>query len=227
MKILLTKSIPQSNLDFIKSFGWDYDLVEVLDIALVEVEELPKEKADGWIISSRNSMPVVQKFIEHAPTSIYCIGHWMGNQLKKIFPSGQIMTFKKMRDLVNRIQKQSGQDLLYFCADNHRAELEDGLRGTSSIVTKVITHESRLTYPVLEKNYDAVFVFSPRSAESLLKNNTFNSKTVFACVGPTTVSYLNEQGITNTFCSSYPESEILLKEFRVWINSSSKSISNS
>ena len=216
MTILLTKSLPQSNLDLIKSYGWDYDVVEVLDIALVEVKELPAEKVDAWIISSRNSLPVVQKFIDQAPPYIYCIGNWMGNQLKKIFPPARILTFKKMNDLVIKLQKQSDQHLLYFCADNHREELEEGLRGTSLTLTKIITHESQLTNPILKKEYDVVFVFSPRSAESLLKNNTFNPKTIFACIGSTTVSYLDEQGIDNTFCTSYPDSEILLKEFKTW-----------
>jgi uroporphyrinogen-III synthase len=217
MTILLTKALPQSNLDLINSFGWKFDIINALDIALVDVNNLPDDKADAWIISSRNSLAVVQKFILQVPPIIYCIGHWMGSELKKIFPPSQIFTYKKMKDLVVRLQKQNHKHLLYFCADNHRGELEEGLTGTPSIITKLTTHESRMTNPKLSKNYDAVFVFSPRSAESLLKNNSFSAKTIFACIGPTTVSYLNEHSIDNTFQASYPETEILMKEFHTHI----------
>ncbi len=217
MTILLTKALPQSSLDLINSYGWEFDIINALDIALVDVNNLPDVKTEAWIISSRNSLAVVQKFILQVPPIIYCIGHWMSRELKKIFPPSQIFPYKKMKDLVEHLQKQNHKQLLYFCADNHRGELEEGLKGTPSIITKLTTHESRMTYPKLNKNYDAVFVFSPRSAESLLKNNSFSDKTIFVCIGPTTVSYLNEQSIVNTFEASYPESEILMKEFRTHI----------
>jgi uroporphyrinogen-III synthase len=217
LNILLTKQLPQPNIELIKSFGWDFDIVNALEISLVNVEQLPSNQADAWIVSSRNSLAVVQKFIAEAPAKIYCIGNWMAKELGKIFEPSRIMSFKKMSDLVGKLQKQSNQHFLYFCADNHREELEEGMQGTLSVITKIITHESRLTHPILKKDYDVVFVFSPRSAESLLKNNTFSPKTIFACIGSTTVSYLKEQGMANTFCASYPESEILLNELRTWV----------
>jgi uroporphyrinogen-III synthase len=70
-----------------------------------------------------------------------------------------------------------------------------------------------MTFPVIKNTFDALFVFSPRSAESLLKYNTFSAKTIFACIGPTTASYLNSRGITDIFTPSYPDSRILLEEF--------------
>ena len=218
MTVLLTKSLPSSNLDLIKSFSWGFDIVNALEISLVDVQKLPANQADAWIVSSRNSLPVVQKFIAEAPAKIYCIGNWMAKELGKIFEPSRIMSFKKMNDLVGKLQKQSNQHFLYFCADNHREELEEGMRGSSTVITKIFTHESSLTNPILKKDYDAVFVFSPRSAESLLTNNAFATKTTFACIGPTTASYLMQQGITNTFTASYPEATILLKEFHERLN---------
>ena len=214
MNILLTKILPPSNLDLIKSFGWDYDIVETLNISPVDVKELPAETFDAWIISSRNSFSTVQRFIHQAPAFLYCVGSWMENELKKI-TSSQIKNFENMKALATTLQNQNNQRLLYFCADNHREELEQGMKGSGSVIAKVITHKSKLAYPTVKKNYDVVFVFSPRSAESLLKNNSFTDKTTFACIGPTTAEYLSKHGITKTFVASYPDSTLLLKEFNI------------
>ena len=212
MIVLLTKKLPSSSTDLIKSWGWHVDLIEALNITPVEVNEL-SPTSNAWIISSRNSWPVVQKFIDRAPSFIYCVGRWLPKELRKTRMSAKIADFKDMKSLVAELGKRGFQQVLYFCADNHRDELEQGLKDHPVEIIKVITHESRLTVPVLDEAYDAIFVFSPRSAESLLKKNTFDPQTVFACIGPTTVSYLHEQGITNTFCASRPDNKLLLKEF--------------
>jgi len=115
--------------------------------------------------------------------------------------------------LVTDLMGQNFKSILYFCGEEHRQELEEGLKNSSVKISKVITHQSQMTFPVVKNSFNAVFIFSPRSAESLLKNNSFNNKTIFACIGSTTASYLNSRGITNTFISSYPDSRNLLEEF--------------
>jgi len=112
---------------------------------------------------------------------------------------------------------QSFKSILYFCGEEHRQELEEGLKYSSVKISKVITHQSQMTFPIVKNNFDAIFVFSPRSAESLLKDNSFESQTTFACIGSTTSTYLNSRRITNTFISSYPDSRILLEEFHAQI----------
>lgn len=187
-------------------------MIEALDITPVEVKSVP-QVSDAWIISSRNSWHVVQKFIHLAPGAIYCIGNWMSDELKKTAIKSEIKCFENMKALALEVSHQNFRHLLYFCGDNHRGELEKGLKDHPAGIAKVITHESRLTFPLLEKSYDVVFVFSPRSIDSLMRNNRFAPQTIFACIGPTTVSDLNERGIFNTFCASYPDSKILLTEF--------------
>ncbi len=211
----MTKRLSASILDLIKSWGWDFDVVEALSISLLEVKEIPG-KTDAWIISSRNSWKIVQEFISQTPSVIYCIGLWLQNELTKAGVPSEIKSFENMKALSADLQNQKSQHMLYFCADNHRAELGMALKNTSISITKVITHESRLAFPVLKKNYDAVFIFSPRSAESLLKNNKFNERTSFVCIGPTTAEYLHGQGITNTFCASYPDTKLMFQEFKRW-----------
>lgn len=212
MNTLITKKLSSSNLDLIKSWGWHYDVIEALNIAPVKVKSVP-QASDAWIISSRNSWHTVQTFSYLAPGAIYCIGSWMSDELKKIGVKSEIKCFENMKALVLEVSHQNIRHVLYFCGDHHRDELEMGLKDRPVTIEKVITHESRLTFPILDKLYDVAFVFSPRAVESLMKNNAFSDQTIFACIGPTTVSYLNEHGIFNTFCPSYPDSKILLTEF--------------
>jgi uroporphyrinogen-III synthase len=151
--------------------------------------------------------------VNQAPDSIHCVGHWMKEELVKTGIKSVIRSFENMKKLVSDLVGRNFKSILYFCGENHRRELEEGLKNSSAQISKVITHQSQMTYPAVKSNFEAVFVFSPRSAESLLKNNSFNSRTIFACIGSTTADYLNSQGITNTFTASYPESRILLEEF--------------
>jgi uroporphyrinogen-III synthase len=211
MNVLLTKKLSPFDLDLIRSWGWSVETVETLNITPVEVKEIPK--AEVWVISSRNSFESVKKFLDHEPGFIYCVGNWMKEELMKTRAKSGIKSFENMKKLATDLVKQSFKSILYFCGEEHRKELEEGLKNSLIKISKVITHQSQMTFPVVKNNFDAVFVFSPRSAESLLKNNTFNAKTIFACIGLTTASYLKSRGITNTFIPSYPDSRILLEEF--------------
>jgi len=168
---------------------------------------------DAWIVSSRNSFAAVKKFLGEAPQRIYCVGVWMKNEIEKLNVKVSVKSFENMSVLASDLAKENFREVIYFCGREHRQELEKGLKGTTMKITKVITHESEMAFPVVKKSFDAVFVFSPRSAESLLKNNTFSAQTMFACIGSTTAEYLHHCGIKNTFVSSYPDSSILLKEF--------------
>jgi uroporphyrinogen-III synthase len=211
MLALITKKLSSSNLDLLKSSGWEFDVIESLEIIPLKINKPPV--ADVWILSSRNSLLAIKEFVKQAPAQIYCIGKWVENELKSANVQSHVQSFDSMKSLAADLRNKKFNRLLYFCGDHHRQELSQALVGGPSLLTKVITHESRLTYPILKKTYDAVFVFSPRSVESLLHNNSFTKETIFACIGPTTVSYLHQRGQTNTFCASSPDSEILLREF--------------
>ncbi len=212
MNILLTKKLPQETLDLIKSWEWKYEVVETLKITPVEVKEMPLN-AEAWIVSSRNSLDAVEKFMSSAPEYVFCVGDWIKKEIEKTGAKTTVKSFENMKSLASDLSKQNLQDVVYFCGDEHRQELEEGLKNTNTKISKVITHQSEMTFPVLKKAFEAVFVFSPRSAESLLKNNQFTVKTVFACIGSTTADYLRSRGVVNIFVSSYPDSKILIEEF--------------
>jgi uroporphyrinogen-III synthase len=210
MQVLITKQISNYHLTLLKSICLKYDVIESLQIIPLQIDTL--QESDAWVISSRNSWPVVEKFVKQAPSCIYCIGTWMKSELLKANVESQIHCFDNMKSLAANVSHKNFTRLTYFCGDHHREELSEAL-DEGFILIKVITHQSKLTYPILKKTYDAIFVFSSRSVESLLKNNTFADKTIFACIGSTTETYLHQQGLTNTFCASVPDSEILVKEF--------------
>ncbi|HLZ15960.1 MAG TPA: uroporphyrinogen-III synthase [Cyclobacteriaceae bacterium] len=211
MNILLTKLLSAKEMDLIRIWGWRHEVTEVLRVNPVEVIEIPE--AEAWIVSSRNSFHAVKKFKDGVPEFVYCVGSWTKDQLTQLGVKATALSFENMKTLVTHLKEQNIKSILYFCGEEHRGELEKGLRNRPVEILKVITHRSRMTFPVVGNKFDAVFVFSPRGAESLLKCNVFDDQTIFACIGSTTASYLKDRGITNTFAPSYPDARVLLEEF--------------
>lgn len=186
-------------------------MLESLKITPIDVIEIPTN-ADAWIVSSRNSLQTIKKFISSAPREVFCIGNWMKNEIEKLNAKVSVKSFENMTSLTTDLVKENFREVTYLCGREHRNVLEEGLKNTPTKITKVITYESEMTFPMIKKAFDVVFVFSPRSVESLLKHNFF-PQTTFACIGATTADYLHSRGITNTFVPSYPDGGILLKEF--------------
>jgi len=220
MNILLTKKLSQENIDLIKSWEWNFEIIETLKITLIDVKKIPQSKV--WVVSSRNSFEAIEKFIHQLPQFVFCIGGWVKNEIEKLnnsrptTRSGQathVKSFENIKSLAADLAKQNFENIIYFCGEEHRQELELGLKKSTTKILKVITHQSEMIYPVIDKAYDAVFVFSSRSVESLLKDNSFDKQTVFACIGNTTLEYVKNRNIANTFVSSYPDSKVLLEEF--------------
>ena len=217
MNLLITKTLPADQLDMVRSFGWTYDVIIALEITIAAVDSIPSG-SDAWIISSRNSMQAVEKFKDLAPDIIYVVGEWLHEKIKALLANAKVRSYPNMKALTDELSKASIQSVLYFCADNHREDLDKGLAGSSVTISKVITHHSRETNPVLSKNYDVVLMFSPRSAKSLLTYNNFESRVLLACIGQTTEWFLHVNGFKNTFCASKPDSGILLKELHTHLS---------
>lgn len=212
--ILLTKKLSQEHLDLIKLWRWNYEVVETLNISPVEVKEVPLN-ANAWVVSSRNSFDAIKKNIGQAPEFIYCVGDWTKNEIEKLGAKVKCKSFENMKSLASDLAAGHFKSVVYFCGDEHRQDLEEGLKNTGTKISKMITHQSTMMFPLIKKSFDAVFVFSPRSVESLLKHNQFPPQTVFACIGQTTAYYLRSRGVTNIFTASYPDSKILVEEFYV------------
>src|ERR1041385_3611809 len=100
MNILLTKKLSQEILDLIKSWGWEYEMVETLRITPVEVKEIPM-KSDVWIVSSRNSFATIKKFNPEAPRYIYCVGDWMKGEIEKVNGNAFVKSFENMKKLTS------------------------------------------------------------------------------------------------------------------------------
>ncbi|GHM99529.1 hypothetical protein WSM22_10190 [Cytophagales bacterium WSM2-2] len=219
MNVLLTKKLSQDHMDLIKSWGWNFEVTEALKITLLNVASVPVP-SDVWIISSRNSMEAVKKFITAAPKQIYCIGSWVKKELEKLDPEITTRSFESMKSLASDLARQNFERAVYFCGGEHRAELGEIVKETRTKISKVITHQSEMMFPEFNKRFDAIFVFSPRSAESILKHNSLSPHTIFACIGSTTADYLRDRGFTNTWVASYPDTGVLLVEFNKVMKSS-------
>src|SRR5689334_7276990 len=99
MNVLLTKKLAQDQLDLIRSWRWGCEVVETLKITLIDVEVL-HTKAEAWIVSSRNSLAAIKRFINDAPQRIYCVGDWTRKEIEKLDGKISVKSFENMKALV-------------------------------------------------------------------------------------------------------------------------------
>lgn len=216
MKVLISKKPDSSDLSLLKKWNWQYEVAEALAIEIMPVENIPTTFST-WVISSRNAFHAVKNITNCSPPIIYCVGDWLKAELEKIHNNARVLNFPNMRSLATALKSKNYKSIAYFCGDHHRPELEEILAGSDTEIHKIICYKSIQTFPMVSRKFDAVLLYSPRSAESILSKNHFDKNILMACIGSTTGNFMRSKGYHHIFEASKPNSEILLKELKVYV----------
>ena len=177
---------------------FSYDFVEVIKIFPLKVEAFDL-KNKSLIFTSVNAVESFfenkfvpnENFTEKNFNKIYAVGL----KTKKALREKGFGTFKVMKnakDLADFIIDNSAKEkFLHFCGDLALNILNKALPLQNISYQKIVVYETKLIYPTISTNYDAVCFFSPSGVRSFAKFNSLEDKQLFS-IGQTTENELKK-----------------------------------
>lgn len=209
--MLFTRQADTPSSVLLRQAGYDWQTAETLRIEYLPAEPLPA--CDYLVISSRNALPFLIDAGSFDLQKIFCVGEKTAVTLQTLFPGKPVSSFPDMKRLIASLSAEKPGIVLHLCGDHHRRELEEALKKTAFTLWKKTAYLSKQLFPkVATERFDTVFIFSPRSAESLFSQNRFRPDTLFSCIGTTSAAAVNEAGYDTILVAAFPSMEQLIKE---------------
>lgn len=177
---------------------FSYDFLEVIKIFPLKVEPF-ELKNKSLIFTSVNAVENFfenkflpnENFTEKNFNKIYAVGLKTKKALReKGF--GTFKVTKNAKDLADFIIENSTKEkFLHFCGDLALNVLNKTLPLQNVSYQKVVVYETKLLYPTISTNYDAVCFFSPSGVRSFAKFNSLEESLLFS-IGQTTENELKK-----------------------------------
>lgn len=196
---------------------FSYDFVEVIKIYPIQVEPFDL-KNKSLIFTSVNAVESFfenkflpnENFTEKNFNKIYAVGLKTKKALReKGF--GTYKVTKNAKDLSDFIIENSAKEkFLHFCGDLALNILNKSLPLQNIAYQKIIVYETKLIYPTISTNYDAVCFFSPSGVRSFAKFNSLEDKQLFS-IGQTTENELKKLTKNNIITSKESNLDDLLQ----------------
>lgn len=196
---------------------FSYDFVEVIKIVPLKVAPFDL-KSKSLIFTSVNAVDSFfendfqpnENFIDKKFNKIYAVGL----KTKKALRERGFGTFKVTRhakELAEFILENSAQEkFIHFCGDLALNVLNKKLPLQNISYQKTVVYETKLVYPTISQNWDAVCFFSPSGVRSFAKFNSLEDKKLFS-IGETTESELKKFTDNPIITSKESNLEDLLK----------------
>lgn len=198
MKILFTKKLNKVMISKKLGSHFSYDFLEVIKIFPLKVEPFDL-KNKSLIFTSVNAVESFfdnrfspnENFTEKNFNKIYAVGLKTKKALReKGF--GTFKVTKNAKDLADFIIENSTKEkFLHFCGDLALNVLNKTLPLQNISYQKVVVYETKLLYPTISTNYDAVCFFSPSGVRSFAKFNSLEESLLFS-IGQTTENELKK-----------------------------------
>lgn len=192
MKILFTKKFDKLMIS--KKLGGHFscDFVEVIKINPLQVESFDL-KDKSLIFSSVNAVESFfnngfkpnEKFVERNFNKIYAVGLMTKKELRK-HGFGTFKVTRHAKELSEFIIDNSAKEkFLHFCGNLALNVLNKTLPLQNISYTKIPVYETKLLYPEISGDYDAVCFFSPSGVRSFARHNSLDHLQIFS-IGETT-----------------------------------------
>ena len=142
----------------------------------------------------------------------------MGNTtrqlVKKYFGEKSIIsTAENATALAEKIiEKESPEEVIFFCGDQRRDELPQLLKNEDVIVNEIVVYETIPVPHKLSKTYTSILFFSPSAVESFFLANKATDKTIFFAIGNTTASAIKKNCSNRVLVADAPGKEELVKD---------------
>lgn len=177
---------------------FSYDFLEVIKINPIQIESFDL-KNKSLIFTSVNAVESFfenkflpnENFTEKNFNKIYAVGLKTKKALREQ-GFGTFKVTKNARDLADFIIENSPKEkFLHFCGDLALNILNKTLPLQNIFYQKIVVYETKLIYPKVSQNYNAVCFFSPSGVRSFAKFNSLEDKQLFS-IGQTTENELKK-----------------------------------
>jgi|SRR6185312_5321162 len=220
--ILCTAPLEKSLIEKIRNEHIHVDAIPFISIEPINdqtlFEKINKLQTENInvVVTSSNAIDAIAKYIDNKPLNwkIFCIGEATQKAVIN-FLGGQSIagTAFDAADLAKEILKHNEiTKVVFFCGDMRRDELPTILQKANVLVEEIVVYHTALTPQKVEKNYDAILLFSPSAVESFFSVNDIKPNTVFFAIGNTTAASIKKFTDNKIITSETPSKEQLINQ---------------
>jgi len=229
ISILSTRAVDENLVTEAAAKGFFIDtepFIRIEPIQSMEVLqkiELALLQSATVVFTSVNAVKAVAEGLkEQKPDwKIYCTSHTTSELVKKYFGKDRVAgTANDATGLAEIIIKNSGDEVTFFCGDQHRNELPGALKASNICVNEIVVYQTKVIPQKINKNYNGILFFSPSAVQSFFQKNKPDTQTVLFAIGNTTATEIKKflpapgkAGSTNKIIvSSEPGQKTLLEK---------------
>ncbi len=223
LTVCSTKKLKSSVIRLLKKNGLEAFLTELINVSYksdAETQTLVGKVKGSIVVTSRHGVKGIVKNGGgnlSGASEIFCLsGETQKAALSLNFPIRA--TASNATSLAAEIIKAGTKTITYFCADNHRPELLQILSEKGIRVHKVIVYSTSLNSVKIDRPFDFLLFFSPRSVEAFLQTNLLSTDVVCFCLGETTSKALQERTRNVIITAESPTQEHLAKAVVNYVN---------
>ncbi|MGA9212309.1 uroporphyrinogen-III synthase [Kaistella sp.] len=217
MNILFTKILDEKEVSDVLGSGFSSHFLEVIKINLLDISpfhlgnnSLIFTSVNGVESFFRNGFKPHENFAARNYNKIYCVGKKTKLQLRK-YGFGVFKMKKNAKELSDfLIENCSKEKFIHFCGNLALDILQEKLPLQNIDYKKVVVYETKLLYPKMEGNHDAIAFFSPSGVRSFIKNNNLDFKQIYA-IGETTATEVKKYTSQKIFIGKDNDLSALLK----------------
>lgn len=202
--ILSTKALQPAQRSRLLAAGFSvqsYNAVEAVSLNF----DMPAAPFKG-IFTSQNA---VAAFLSHEHLStalpmlegVYCVGERSAQKLRKkgvvvLAVADSAMALKELlfstaSGLGSLLFEQEKAPMYYFCGNLHLPTLPEAFAAAQHPLQTIVVYKTNRVTTSFERNYEALFFYSPSGVTAFTENNTIGNAFVVA-IGPTTAQAVAE-----------------------------------
>lgn len=223
LTICSTKKLKSSVIRLLKKNGLEAFLIELINVTYksdAETQSCVAAVKGSIVVTSRHGVKGIVKNAGRnlsGASELFCLsGETQKAALTLNIPIRA--SASNATSLASEIIKAGTKTITYFCADNHRPELTQILSEKNIRVSKIIVYSTSLNSVKIDRPFDFLLFFSPRSVEAFLQTNLLPSHVVCFCIGATTSKVLQERTGNVIITADAPSQEHLAQAVINFVN---------
>ncbi len=207
MKVLSTKTLDTTSLDYARSLGFNVSCVDFIETKKTNFL-LSTSNFDAIVFTSANAVEFFAEHLEKCEKiSVFSLSGKTNDALLK-HNIDAIFTADNAEELSGRIIQSSVKSVLHVCGNLVLETLHERLKNAEIEYQQLIVYNTRLLPQKVDSTlFDAILFFSPSGVESFFSSNEISEKTISVAIGKTTENTLKTRTENSIIIADKPSVE--------------------